>query len=84
MEILGDLLREFFSDNLTLDQKIDLLRDENLGLKSQLFHALCGIYDEDLTTTTPSESSEEEDVGVRRRRRPNTTLSSGSKPVSSG
>lgn len=38
-------MRQFFSDNLTLDQKVDLLRDENLGLKSKLFHALCGISD---------------------------------------
>lgn len=45
MEVLGDLLRQFFNDNLTLDQKVDLLRDENLGLKSELFHALCGISD---------------------------------------
>ena len=59
MEILGDLLRQFFSDNLTLDQKLDLLRDENLCLKSKLFHALCGISDEELL------SSEEEDVAIR-------------------
>lgn len=45
VEVLGDLLRQFFNDNLTLDQKVDLLRDENLGLKSELFHALCGISD---------------------------------------
>lgn len=44
---MGDLLRQFFNENLTLDQKVDLLRDENLGLRSKLFHTLCGIYDEE-------------------------------------
>lgn len=60
MEVLGDLLRQFFSDNLSLDQKLDLLRDENLSLKSKLFHALCGLSDEELL------SSEEEELGIRR------------------
>lgn len=58
MEILGDLLRQFFSDNLTLDQKVDLLRDENLGLKTKLFHALCGIYDGD-----EEEEEDSEEIG---------------------
>lgn len=68
-EILGDLLRDFFNDNLTLDQKLDLLRDENLCLKSRLFHALCGISDEELLLSSEAEEDELQHDGERRRQR---------------
>lgn len=74
VEVLGDLLRQFFDDNLTLDQKIELMRDENLCLKSKLFHALCGISDDELW------SSEEEDVAairISRDRRAAASASNG-------
>lgn len=58
MEILSDLLRQFFSENLTIEQKVDLLRDENLSLKSKLFHTLCGISDEELLLSSEEEEDE--------------------------